>query len=303
MLNMTKEIRYFQNYLSNNKNLSINSINAYTTDLLLLEKYLNDNDILLIKANNDNINDYLKTLDNSKSKTYNRKITSFVEFYKFLLSNNYELNLNVKKIYHIKNDKVYPRIIKFEDIRNMIANIENNLIGIRNKTIITMLYISGLRVSELVNLTFNDININEGYIRCLGKGDKERVIILGDVLKATLHTYINEIRPDILNNIESNYLFVNELGKPLTRQTIYNIVSQAAKDANIKLNVTPHTIRHCFATHMLENGADIRSVQELLGHSSITTTQVYLNISNNTLKDNYFNKFKDPLKEDNENEI
>ena len=300
---MTKEIRYFQNYLSNNKNLSINTINAYTTDLLLLEEFLNNKNVLLVNATNEDINEYLITLDTSKTKTYNRKITSIMEFYRYLISKEITINLNINKIYHIKNDKVYPRIIKFEDIRNMIANIENNLIGIRNKTIITMLYISGLRVSELVNLTFNDININEGYIRCLGKGDKERVIILGDVLKATLHTYINEIRPDILNNIESNYLFVNELGKPLTRQTIYNIVSQAAKDANIKLNVTPHTIRHCFATHMLENGADIRSVQELLGHSSITTTQVYLNISNNTLKDNYFNKFKDPLKEDNKDEI
>ena len=167
-----------------------------------------------------------------------------------------------------------------------------------------MLYVTGLRVSELINLTFNDINLNEGYIRCIGKGDKERIINVGNLLSLTLYSYINETRELILNGLESNYLFVDSEGKKLTRQTIYNVINETAKKANIKLNVTPHTLRHCFATHMIENGADIRSVQELLGHSSITTTQVYLNISNQTLKENYFAKFKDPLsKEENENEI
>lgn len=292
---MTKEIRYFQNYLSNNKNLSINTINAYTTDLLLLEQFLTNKNILLVNATNEDINEYLITLDTSKTKTYNRKITSIMEFYRYLISYDININLNINRIYHIKNDKVYPRIIKFEDIKNMITCLNNDILSQRNKAIIMMLYVTGLRVSELINLTFNDINLNEGYIRCIGKGDKERIINVGNLLSLTLYSYINETRDLILNGLESNYLFVNSEGKKLTRQTIYNVINETAKKANIKLNVTPHTLRHCFATHMIENGADIRSVQELLGHSSITTTQVYLNISNQTLKDNYFAKFKDPL--------
>ena len=298
---MLKEIRKYQNYLSMSKNLSNNSIDSYTTDLLKLEKYLNSINKTLLNANNENINDYFKTLS-IKTSSFNRLITSITLFYKYLISLNYDIKVNLSKIEHVKNEKVYPKIINFEDIKKMISSNENTILGNRNKTILTMLYITGLRVSELINLTYNDINFKEGYIRCIGKGNKEKIIVVGDLLSITLNNYTNNVRTKILNGLHSKYIFVNSEGEPLTRQTIYDIVIMCKEKANIKLKVTPHTFRHCFATHMLENGADIRSVQEMLGHSDISTTQIYLNIAKNKIKEDYFKKFKDPFIKEDKNE-
>ena len=128
--------------------------------------------------------------------------------------------------------------------------------------------------------------------------NKEKIIVCGDLLNITLNKYVREIRNKILLGMHSEYVFVNQEGEPISRQVVYEVVKNAAKKANIKLKVSPHTLRHCFATHMLENGADIRSVQEMLGHSDISTTQIYLNISKKAIKESYYNKFKDPLKED-----
>lgn len=294
---MIKELRYFQNYLLSVKNLSNKTIESYTNDLLLFEDFLKSKDKTLLDATNDEINAYFIN-QNLKTKSFNRKITSIKSFYNYLISEKYQININVTKILHIRNDKVYPKIIKKEDIFKMINVQEKTLIGHRNQTIIMMLYITGLRVSELCEITFNDINFDEGYIRVIGKGNKEKIIIVGELLNVTLAKYINETRKEILFGLDSKYLFVNENGNKLSRQAIYNIVHESAIKADIKLTVTPHTLRHCFATHMLENGADIRSVQELLGHSDISTTQIYLNISNKKIKEDYFNKFKDPMNDD-----
>lgn len=294
---MIKELKYFQNYLLSVKNLSNKTIESYTNDLLLFEDFLKFNDKTLLEATNDDINAYFIN-QNLKTKSFNRKITSIKSFYNYLISEKYPINVNVTKILHIRNDKVYPKIIKKEDIFKMINVQDKTLIGHRNQTIIMMLYITGLRVSELCEITFNDINFDEGYIRVIGKGNKEKIIIVGELLNVTLAKYINETRKEILFGLDSKYLFVNENGNKLSRQAIYNIVHESAIKADIRLNVTPHTLRHCFATHMLENGADIRSVQELLGHSDISTTQIYLNISNKKIKEDYFNKFKDPINDD-----
>ncbi|MCI5745246.1 MAG: tyrosine-type recombinase/integrase [Erysipelotrichaceae bacterium] len=291
---MTKEIRSFQNYLLSSKNLSNKTILAYSNDIIQFEKYLLNCQKTLLTATNDDIYIFLND-KNLKSKSYNRKITSIIEFYKYLSMINVDFKIEINRLHHIKNDKVYPRIIKIEDIKNMIAVCDQSLIGQRNKVIIMMLYISGIRVSELCNLTYNEVNLDEGFIRLIGKGNKEKIIPVGDILKIVLSNYTNNIRPLILNGLKSLYVFVNSEGEILTRQTVYNIIKQSACKANIKLKVTPHTLRHCFATHMLENGADIRSVQELLGHSDISTTQIYLNIANQQIKNNYFNKFSDPL--------
>lgn len=291
---MTKEIRSFQNYLLSSKNLSNKTISAYSNDIIQFEKYLLNCQKTLLTATNDDIYIFLND-KNLKSKSYNRKITSIIEFYKYLSMINVDFKIEINRLHHIKNDKVYPRIIKIEDIKNMIAVCDQSLIGQRNKVIIMMLYISGIRVSELCNLTYNEVNLDEGFIRLIGKGNKEKIIPVGDILKIVLSNYTNNIRPLILNGLKSLYVFVNSEGEILTRQTVYNIIKQSACKANIKLKVTPHTLRHCFATHMLENGADIRSVQELLGHSDISTTQIYLNIANQQIKNNYFNKFSDPL--------
>ena len=289
---MEKEIKNFQGYLLNN-NLSNNSIEAYSKDIILLNDYLKENNLTLKNATNQNLIDYLN-LKPLKTTSYNRKVTSIIEFYKFLNTKNIKNNIDLNQIEHIKNDKVYPKIIKYSDILNMLKTFDDGIIGNRNKAIILLLYISGLRVSELLNLKYGDINMDEGYIRCIGKGNKEKIIYVGDALKVCLVKY-NEYRKQILNGLISDYIFLNDEGEKLSRQLIYDIVKKAAKEANIKLNVTPHTLRHCFATHMIENGADIRSVQEMLGHASIATTQVYLNISSSTIKNTYMEHFNDPL--------
>lgn len=294
---MTREIKYFQSYLSTVKNLSNKTIENYSNDLKLLENYLIENNCSLLKASNKEIYDYLSTLE-IKNQTLNRKITSYKEFYKYLITEKYQVNVVIDKLLHVKNEKKYPRIISYDDVKKLIAVQDDSLLGNRNKAIITLLYISGLRVSELCNLTFNNINFEEGYIRCVGKGNKEKIIVCGELLKISLIYYIKEVRNKILFGMNSNYIFVNKEGDPLLRQTVYEIVRNAAKKAEIKLKVSPHTLRHCFATHMLENGADVRSVQEMLGHSDISTTQIYLNISKKAIKDSYYKHFKDPLKED-----
>lgn len=294
---MTKEIRYFQNYLASVKNLSNKTIDSYTSDILLFEKYLISCHLNLFNSTVDDLIEYLNQYE-FKESTFNRKITSIVEFYKYLVLEKYKILMNIEKINHIKIPKRYPRIISFQDIRLMISSLKDTIIDKRNKAIIFMLYITGLRVSELCNLTYNDINFQEGYIRCIGKGNKEKIITCGNLLVVALSDYTNEVRPKILLGLESNYVFVNEDGNPISRKTVYDIVSKTAKKANIRLKVTPHTLRHCFATHMLENGADIRSVQEMLGHSDISTTQIYLNVSKKVIKNDYYNKFKDPLKEE-----
>ncbi len=291
---MNQEIKYFLNDLLAIRNLSNKTLEAYGNDLNKFYEYLTSINKDFNSAINEDIYNYLNK-NNFKNKSYNRKMTALKEFYNYEIANKKSINVDVNRLEHIKNEKVYPRIIKLEDIKKMIAIQDNNILGERNKVIIMMLYITGLRVSELVNLTYSDINFTDGYIRVIGKGNKEKVIVVGELLKIALDNYTNNVRNEILFGLESKYVFVNENGKPLSRQMIYNIISESAKKADIKLKVTPHTLRHCFATHMLENGADIRSVQELLGHKDISTTQIYLNISKNKIKDDYFKKFQDPL--------
>ena len=151
---------------------------------------------------------------------------------------------------------------------------------------ILVLYCTGLRVSELIHLTFDQINFKEGYIRCFTKGSKEKIIYCGDLLQVIFGSYLNQIRPQILKYRSSNYVFINKIGEPLTRNYVYNFIKEYAKRANIHKNVSPHTLRHTFATHLLENGADMRSIQEMLGHQDIATTQIYTHLSNQEVKKN-----------------
>lgn len=287
---MSHAIERFLMYMQVQRNASGATIKAYRTDLLQLEEFLIKTEkTRLEEARVEQVLAYLGHV--RKKTTYNRKISAYRDFYRFL-----EKNENGKFDYllleRVKKDQLYPRIIKKDDIGAMIALCNDDLNGQRNKTILIMLYITGLRVSELLQLTFGDINFDEGYIRVSGKGNKERIVYAGQLLSIVLHPYINTTRRQILQGLPSSYLFVNPDGIPLRRETIYRIVKQCAKKANIHLNVTPHTLRHCFATHMLENGADIRSIQEMLGHADIATTQIYTNLHHEAIRKAYFDGMK-----------
>lgn len=299
---MNPFIQSFLIYMQVQKNASNATLKAYQSDLIQLETYLKEQKITFHEASIEQILDFLGQYYTRRT-TYNRKISTYRDFYRFL-NKKYHFDFDYTLLERVKLDKVYPRIIKKEDIGKMIACCKENTIGKRNKTIIMMLYITGLRVSELISLTFNDLNIKEGYLRVIGKGNKERVIYAGELLSIVLTPYLEHTRKEILQGLPSTYLFVNSNGEKIRRETIYRLVNDCAKKAQIHLKVTPHTLRHCFATHMLENGADIRSIQEMLGHSNISTTQIYTNLKNETIKKAYYDGMKNVhfYKEEDENE-
>ena len=157
----------------------------------------------------------------------------------------------------------------------------------RNKAMIELLYATGLRISELINLKLNNVNFDQDYVKTLGKGSKERIVPIGDYAKYFLKIYIDLYRNDFLRNKESEYIFISNQGKKMTRQTFFLLLKKLAKEKGIKTDFSPHTLRHSFATHLLKYGADLRSIQELLGHSDIATTRIYTHISNKKVRDDY----------------
>ncbi len=294
------DVKLFSQFLLVNKGLSINTIQAYTKDIILFKNFLLNESKSLLNADLSDILNYL-SLKKISNSTYNRKVSSLRSFYKYQISKNVLLKFNVNDLENIKKPKIIPETLTKEEIYSMMKCCENNRYGQRNKTIICLLYCSGLRVSELTNLTITNLNFSEGYIRCNTKGDKEKIIYCGDILKIIIYPYLFNARKEILKNSISDYLFIGKNNEKLTRQYIFEIIKKYAKKANISKNISPHTLRHSFATHMLENGADLRSIQEMLGHSDISTTQIYTHISNKNLKNNYFLHFK-PIKENEKNE-
>ncbi len=290
---MNNALEKYQQYLLIEKGLSLKTIDSYLSELKICATYLESKEST--KIQNATILQLLNFLSelNASITTYNHYITLLRSFYKFLLKEKYTLLFHIDDLEYKKRKRSYPNVLKLSEIQQLIHTLDNGLYDQRNKTIILILYCSGLRVSELVELKLSQINFKEGYIRCFGKGSKEKVIYCGDVLTIILKSYLNQIRPEILHFRTSEYLFINKIGEPLTRKYIYDIITKAAKKANLHKKVTPHTLRHTFATHLLENGADLRSIQEMLGHKDIATTQIYTHLSNQNIKESYLKHFKD----------
>ncbi len=290
---MNNALEKYQQYLLIEKGLSLKTIDSYLSELKICATYLESKEST--KIQNATILQLLNFLSelNASITTYNHYITVLRSFYKFLLKEKYTLSFHIDDLEYKKRKRSYPNVLKLSEIQQLIHTLDNGLYDQRNKTIILILYCSGLRVSELVELKLSQINFKEGYIRCFGKGSKEKVIYCGDVLTIILKSYLNQIRPEILHFRTSEYLFINKIGEPLTRKYIYDIITKAAKKANLHKKVTPHTLRHTFATHLLENGADLRSIQEMLGHKDIATTQIYTHLSNQNIKESYLKHFKD----------
>ena len=286
----------YKQYLLIERGLANLTIASYIQELTKLENYLIDKDIKIEQATFNDLNDFLLSLD-VNTTTYNHYVNIFRNFYKYLLKEHYVLNFHIDDLEYKKKAIHYPVTLKLNEIHQMIQTLPNNLYGKRDQAIILILYCSGLRVSELINLELSQLNFKEGYIRCFGKGSKEKIIYCGDILSVILANYVNIIRPTILNGMTTPYLFINKKGEALSRNYVFNMIKKAAKKANIYKNVTPHTFRHTFASHLLENGADLRSIQEMLGHQDISTTQIYTHISNKNIKKSYLEHFKDPDEE------
>ena len=278
-------INEFCTYLLIDKNYSKNTIDAYRNDLEMFNKFVNKS----INSIDDNdIKSYLKYLKDNKhnERSIARNTSSLRSFYKFLIINKHVKTNPMENITSIKLSKKLPDVLTIDEINKILDIKITDNYSVRNKAMLELIYAAGLRVSELINLKTYDIDTLENIVRTMGKGNKERIIPIGEYATNALNSYLS-IRYTFLKKEINDYLFLNNHGKKMTRQGFFKIIKKLAQDNNIKKDISPHTLRHSFATHMINNGADLRTIQELLGHSDISTTQIYTHVSTEKLKQEF----------------
>ena len=284
---MINEIENYINYVYIEKKLSDNTKDAYERDLMEFNNFLHNKKISLVTS--DDIRRYINHLSDiqEKDKTISRKIVSIRTFFDYLMRDNV-INVNpCEKIESPKVKKTLPKTLSEEDIDKLLSIKPKTALEYRNKAMIELMYASGLRVSELVNLDVNNIDFNECFVRVYGKGKKERIIPLSDSTIILLDTYINTYRPSLLKGYLTDKVFISSYGRGITRQGYFKLLKKIAGEVGIKKDFSPHTLRHSFATHLLTHGADLRSIGELLGHENIKTTQIYTHLSNKQKKEDY----------------
>ncbi len=285
---MREPIDTFLNYLSVERGLARNTIISYRGDL---NSYMNfitsiNIDALSKITKNDIINFMLNQKDKGISaNSIARRLAAVRMFHRFLARERILKNDPAGLIDSPKLWKRIPDTLSLSEVDTLIARPDiRDKQGMRDKAILETLYATGMRVSEAVNLKVDNVNLDIGFLRCIGKGNKERVIPLGKKAIHSIQRYLKISRPHLLKKKESEFLFLNRFGKKISRQSLWKIIKRYAKEARIKKPIKPHTLRHSFATHLLERGADLRSVQEMLGHSDISTTQIYTHINKDRLK-------------------
>lgn len=283
-----KDIEEFLTYLKIDKKYSLNTINAYKNDLEKYYKYMKNNNKTIDTITRKEIESYLKYLNTEKlsMSTISHNISTIRSFYKFLAIDKNLKNNPIELIELPKLKKRIPKVLSEEDINKLLTIKCNNNFDIRNKAMLELMYSTGVRVSELINISIYDIDLTEDSVRIFGKGSKERIVPLGDMALESLKDYL-KVRKEMLKKENNDFLFLNNHGKKLTRQGFFKIIKNIAKEKNIKTEFSPHTLRHSFASHLLKYGADLRSIQELLGHSDLSTTQIYTHIENDTKKEIY----------------
>lgn len=274
-------------YLKNEKNYSDLTILSYKEDLCEFSNFI-DKDVLLVDKKD--IKAYLNYLftNNNKSSTVSRKISTLKSFYKYLKIKKIKLDNPTISIKYPKKEKNLPKFIQYNELEELLKRSKEGPYGLRNNLIIELLYDSGIRVSELVNIKLSDIDFDYKRIKIHGKGSYQRYAFYGSECEELLNEYINTLRRQLLDNKSSEMLILNKNGVKITPRGIAKIIDSILKSTSIKLKISPHTLRHTFATHLLDNGCDIRSVQEMLGHKSINSTEVYTHVSSERLKEVYF---------------
>ena len=285
---MNKLIDLFKDYLKYQKNYSDYTITNYIKDINEYNEFLDDNKFKYNNVNYDICIKYLNFLNDKKlsKSTISRKLSSLRTFYKYLVMNKNVDNNPFLLISSPKKEKILPKYINYNNIEE-IFNVPDlkTKHGQRERVILEILYSCGIRVSELVNIKLKDIDFKERTILIFGKGSKERIVRFGDYADDILNIYINDARVKLLSGIESEYLIVGDKKESLTTRRIEQIIDEIIKKTSIKLNITPHVFRHTFATHLLDNGCELLAVQELLGHESLSSTEVYTHVSNEHLRD------------------
>ena len=268
------------------KNYSNKTLESYLSDIYYFCLFVKKD---LDKVNEEDIRDYQECLNlkKEKSSSIRRRISSLKSFYKFLYRNNYidKKDYPLSKVSMPKLEKRLPKFIYYNDLLEIINESSKGPDGIRDRLIIEMLYATGVRVSELVNIKVNDIDFNNRRIVVTGKGNKERIVYYGEYAEEVLNEYLS------VYYRKTEYLFVNSRGEQLTDRGVRYIIDKIMEKLSIKVHVTPHVLRHTFATDMLNNGCDIKVVQELLGHSSLKATEIYTHVTNEKLKEVYYRCF------------
>lgn len=279
----------FKTYLYIDKKYSKHTIDSYTVEVERYLSFLSKQKIEISITKRDNLKDYLAFLkkENLSSRSIAHNISVIRTFYKFLLMEKI-ITKDISDVLELpKLKKALPTVLSLEEVDSLLDIPLKDDFSYRNKAMLELLYATGLRVSELVSLELNDIDLENCIVRTIGKGNKERIIPLGDYAMKYIRIYVSEYRHSMMKDKNHNYIFVNNHGNVMTRQGFFKVVKQLANEKNIKTPISPHTLRHSFATHLLDRGADLRSIQEMLGHSNISTTQIYTHVSSEHLKENY----------------
>ena len=286
---MEKQIKLFLEFLENDKELSSNTLQSYKRDITQYQEYIDKNGLNYLKIDNENIDKYFENLKamNKKTSTISRNLATIRSFYQFLLRTK-----KIKKdptigVQSPKVEKKVPSILTSKEVELLLEQPKNiDLKGIRDKAMLEFAYATGMRVTEIISLNITDVNLEQSYVVC-NAGTKKRNIPLGSLSLKALRDYIEKARPILIKDESVKALFVNINGKRLTRQGFWKIVKFYKEQAHITKEITPHVLRHSFATHLLQNGADLKAIQSMLGHSDISSTQVYMQFQNENLKDIY----------------
>ena len=286
---MEKQITLFLEFLQNDKKLSDNTLQSYKRDIMQYHNYVDENSINYLKADENKIKEYLQYLQEigKISSTISRSLASIRSFYQFLIRTKLIKEDPTVNIQSPKIEKRVPSILTSKEIELLLDQPKDvDLKGTRDKAMLEFAYATGMRVTEIISLDIDDVNLEEGYVVCRF-GSKQRNIPLGSLSLKALKEYIEESRPYLIRDENVKALFVNINGKRLTRQGFWKIVKYYKEQAHITKDITPHVLRHSFATHLLQNGADLKAIQMMLGHSDISSTQVYMQFQDEGIKNVY----------------
>ena len=287
---MEKQLKQFFKFLENDKKASSNTLQSYKRDLEQYKNYLNLKDIKYNKVEENDIKEYLQYLleeENKKPSTISRMIASIRSFYQYEVKNKKVTSDPTEKVQSPKIEKKAPSILTTQEVELLLEQpTDTDLKGIRDKAMLEFAYATGMRVTEIISLDVEDINLEQEYVDCK-TGNKKREIPLGKMALTAVKEYLNKVRDVLVKSDKEKALFVNLNGKRLTRQGFWKIIKYYQEQAHIDKDITPHTLRHSFATHLLQNGAELKAIQTMLGHSDISSTQVYMQFQNDGLNNIY----------------
>ncbi len=286
---MERQLKHFFEFLENDRKLSENTLQSYKRDLKQFRRYLEACDLNYNKVKEEDIKDYIKELqeEGKKASSISRGIASIRSFYQFVLKNKKVKVDPTENIQSQKIEKRVPSVLTSKEVELLLDQPKDiDLKGIRDKAMLEFAYATGMRVTEIISLNIDDVNLEEGYVTCK-HGSKQRNIPLGNLSLKALKEYVEEAREILIKTEEEQALFVNINGSRLTRQGFWKIIKFYKEQAHITKDITPHVLRHSFATHLLQNGADLKAIQTMLGHSDISSTQVYMQFQDEGIKNVY----------------